>query len=439
MGFVCLIVACGGGARNATDAAGNDAAGGGAGGGGGVAGGAGGGGVAGGAGGGGGVAGGAGGGGGVGGGGGGGAGSGGVAGGAGGSGGGGAGGSPACVPVADRAISEAAGVSGRPSLAWTGDGYGVVWPDDRGGVSQIYFARLDRNGTKVGADQPITSGTGATTAASLPDIAWSGQVFGMSFVNEAATPAMVRFARLAADGSPQGGVADAGEGAGISSIVWDGQRFALAYHSARAGGMTEIFVSRFDASGARVGTELRLTNDPAASFIPSIAWTGSRYGITFQDARGAMGEVFLGVVDAAGAEIGQEAAVTSAGGGASSIGASNTGFAITHGSSSGAKLVRVDSAGTRTAADVSIGGAPAQIVWNGSRYAFAWSAGGGAVSLATIDGTATAPSAPVAVSAANAMAAVNSIALAWNGTGYAVTWSDTVTGTAETRFAIVCP
>src|SRR5262245_11591730 len=39
----------------------------------------------------------------------------------------------ACVPLADRAISEAAGQSGRPALAWDGDGYGLVWPDDRGG------------------------------------------------------------------------------------------------------------------------------------------------------------------------------------------------------------------------------------------------------------------------------------------------------------------
>lgn len=58
---------------------------------------------------------------------------------------------------------------------------------------------------------------------------------------------------------------------------------------------------------------------------------------------------------------------------------------------------------------------------------------------ATIAETATAPTAAVPVSASNAVAAVNSIALAWNGSGYGVAWSDTVTGTAETHFAVVCP
>ena len=37
--------------------------------------------------------------------------------------------SQACVPIAHHSISEVAGQSGFPPLAWTGDGYGVVSPD----------------------------------------------------------------------------------------------------------------------------------------------------------------------------------------------------------------------------------------------------------------------------------------------------------------------
>jgi hypothetical protein len=343
---------------------------------------------------------------------------------------------PACVPVADRVISDVAGRSGRPSLAWTGDGYGVVWPDDRSGAEQIFFARLDRAGAAVGAQVPVTSGP---TAATLPDLVWAADTFGLSYVTEAATTPQVHFVRLAAAGAPMGTVADM-PGAGINSLVWTGQHYALAYHSARGGAQTEVFVSRFDAAGARVGTELQLTMDPAASFIPSIAWSGTRYGVTFQDSRPGSGHVFLGIVDGTGAEVGAEASITPAGGGASSIGASGSGFAVSYGGPAGARLARLGLDGQRTVAeDVPIGGAPAQLVWTGTKYAFAWSDAGKAVYLATIDPAGGAASSPLLVSDAGAAAGVNAVALVSIGNGYAVVWRDDRTANAETRFAIVCP
>jgi hypothetical protein len=344
----------------------------------------------------------------------------------------------ACVAVADHAISEEAGRSGRPALAWTSDGYRVVWPDDRSGVLQIYLAQLDRGGLKIGADQPVT----AAADADFPALAWSGQILGMAFVTESTTPPMVHFARLATDGALQGSVADVGQGTEHPSIVWDGQTFALAYHSARGAAMPEIFMSHFDASGARVGTELQLTNAGLQSVNPSIAWTGSRYGISFQDSRTPTTEIFLGLVDANGAEIGQEAQVSSSNGaGTSYIAASSTGFAITYAGLTGPTLTRLDTAGIRTAADVPIKLTPAPIVWNGARYAFASSGtAGGEVFLQTIDEAAAAPSTAVRVSAPGSGTRPDEIALVWNGSGYGVTWTDNMSGGApETHFAVVCP
>jgi Tol biopolymer transport system component len=42
----------------------------------------------------------------------------------------------------DRRITNDAGRSENPALAWNGDGYGVVWHDDRTGTSHAYFARV---------------------------------------------------------------------------------------------------------------------------------------------------------------------------------------------------------------------------------------------------------------------------------------------------------
>jgi hypothetical protein len=179
--------------------------------------------------------------------------------------------------------------------------------------------------------------------------------------------------------------------------------------------------------------------DPATSFIPSIAWSGNRYGVTFTDGRLGVPNPFVGLLDANGAKIGTEASVGLNGGGATRIASSGTGFAVTYSDSMGPKLIRLDLDGKRVGADVPIGAAPAQIVWTGTRYAFAYSMAAKAVFLATIDNTAPAASSPIMVSDAAAAAAANGVAIVWNGSGYAVAWADARATPTETHFAIVCP
>lgn len=343
----------------------------------------------------------------------------------------------ACVPVADHIFTDPAASGDLPALAWTGDGYGVVWHDGRTGDSLLFFAQLDRDGVKIGSDRPIAG----TSGAEYPAIAWNGQVFGISFVTSSTTPTKAHFARVAADGTLQGTVAEAGEaGTAIPSIVWDGQTFALAYHSARGAARLEIFMSRFDTAGARVGAEVQVTNNGTDAFNPSIAWTGSRYGISFQDSRAGASEVFLALVDANGAKIGQETRLsTSNGAGTSYIAASSTGFAVTYAGLQGPTLVRLDTDGSRARAETPIRNTPAPIVWNGAQYGFASSGtAGGKVYLSTIDESAAAASTPVPVSDADHSGG-GAVALAWNGSGYGVAWVNAFDGMAALRFAVVCP
>ncbi len=346
-----------------------------------------------------------------------------------------------CVPVADHAISDPAGVTGHSALAWTGDGYGVVWADARQGVSQIYFARLDATGTKIGADRAVTS---MSTDAALPVIAWNGTAFGLAFATEvspAPTPTEAYFEILAADGTPQGSVVDVGASNGIPSMVWADQTFALAYHSARGAAMAEIFLSRFDESAKRLGTEVQLTNLGFGAFNPAIAWTGNRYGISFQDSRQGETEVFLALVDANGAKIGQEMQLSTSSGVRvpSYIAASSTGFAVTY-QVDNPTLVRLDEAGNRTATDVVINDAPAPVLWTGTQYALVTDGtAGGQIFLSTIDASGTAPSTPALVSDSNADPFPDEVGFVWTGRGYGVAWPDDRTGVTATHFAVVCP
>jgi hypothetical protein len=50
--------------------------------------------------------------------------------------------------IGDVRITNDAGISQSPILAWTGAEYGVAWYDYRDGNSEIYFARLYPDGTK---------------------------------------------------------------------------------------------------------------------------------------------------------------------------------------------------------------------------------------------------------------------------------------------------
>ncbi|MBI5486223.1 MAG: hypothetical protein HY905_02705 [Deltaproteobacteria bacterium] len=109
------------------------------------------------------------------------------------------------VLVADRDASS-------PRLAWTGDGYGVVWSEwqspcaklqprvdpDTGGTMQmcvgaedvhrIRFARLDRNGRRIGdivpIEQPAEGHDHDGLTAFRPAIAWTAGGFVVSWVGE---------------------------------------------------------------------------------------------------------------------------------------------------------------------------------------------------------------------------------------------------------------
>ena len=50
-----------------------------------------------------------------------------------------------------------------PSTAWTGSEYGIAWQDNRDGMREIYFARLNKNGVKIGNETRISANDGYST------------------------------------------------------------------------------------------------------------------------------------------------------------------------------------------------------------------------------------------------------------------------------------
>ena len=112
-------------------------------------------------------------------------------------------------------ITNAAGGSSRPSLVWTNSEFGLSWQDNRDGNYEIYFARISADGTKLGSDARITTGTS-------PSLVWAGSEYGVS---------------------------------------WDG-----------------IYFVRISAAGEQIGSELYVSDDCffcERVDYPSLVWSGS--------------------------------------------------------------------------------------------------------------------------------------------------------------------
>jgi hypothetical protein len=115
----------------------------------------------------------------------------------------------ACPVIPATRLTNAAGASLQPAIAWTGSGYLVVWGDARGGAMDIYGTMLAADGTRTGSMQDVLLADTAGQASS-PEIAATGDgSFVVVFEDcDSATGTgncSVSSVRVGADGNPLGG------------------------------------------------------------------------------------------------------------------------------------------------------------------------------------------------------------------------------------------
>ncbi|HUT55619.1 MAG TPA: hypothetical protein VM658_19675, partial [bacterium] len=90
---------------------------------------------------------------------------------------------------------------------------------------------------------------------------------------------------------------------GLPSLAWSGSEFGLAWRDARDGN-AEVYFARLDAAGAVIGSEQRITFANDWSNEVSLVWTGSEYAAAWQDHRSANYEVYFARIGADGGKIG---------------------------------------------------------------------------------------------------------------------------------------
>ncbi len=284
-----------------------------------------------------------------------------------------------------------------PSLVWTGSEFGIGWEDYREGNGEIYFVRLDLVGNKIGTDVRVTFDGNDSW---YPSLIWTGYEYGVSWCDVRNGNFEIYFARLDSLGNKIGSdirVTEASSDSYIPSLVWNGEGYAISWIDYRDGN-GEVYFVRVDASGSKIGSDVRVTYDGAESYSPSLTWTGSAYGILWEEYRDGNAEIYSAILDPAGNKIGTDRRVTE---------------------------------------NVSESYAPS-LEWTGSEYGVSWHdfrEGNGEVYFARLDASGNKVSSDVRITIDESSSGYP--LLIWTGNEYAVSWQDGRDGNNEIYFARV--
>jgi len=301
----------------------------------------------------------------------------------------------------DIRVTYDTAISGGPSLVWTGSEYGLAWRDTRDGNAEIYFCRLDAAGNKIGEDRRITY---APELSSTPSLVWTGKEYGVAWHDERDENREIYFARLHPSGKKISSDIRVTVDDALSeypSLVWTGERFAMSWHDERDGN-SEIYLARLDPLGTKDGSDIRITNDGAASEYPSLIWAGSGYGVVWHDNRDATSD-------------------------------GNWEIYFTRLLPSGTKIA----SDLRLTNDTAISSYPS-LVWTGSEYGVAWHDhrfGDWEVYHAIVNPAGVKVSGDIQVSSATSGSYAPS--LVWTGSEYGAAWHDDRDGTFDIYFSRV--
>jgi hypothetical protein len=199
----------------------------------------------------------------------------------------------------DVRVTDQAGESRNASLAFNSGGYGVAWEDERSGAGQadIFFARLDPAGAKIGIDVAVTS---THVRAVRPSLVFTGAQYGVAWEDERDGNSEIYFNLIGVDGTLAGEnvrITDAMGSSAVSALVWNGAGFGLAWYDGREGGLG-VYFAAVDVSGNKVGTDVRVADafeTPSDGEKLDLAWSPeeSAYGLVWHDDRDGNLEVYF--------------------------------------------------------------------------------------------------------------------------------------------------
>jgi hypothetical protein len=181
----------------------------------------------------------------------------------------------------------------------------VAWHDDRDGDDEVYFARLSSDGSKIGLDQRLTTYTFGSVYTSL---SWTGSEFGVAWQDWRNIHSDIYFTRVSSSGAKVGSdlrVEEYPSDSHYPSLAWTGSEFGVSWHYS-----DEIYFTRVSSAGTGIGSFLRVTTDPSWSINPSLSWTGSEFGLSWEDYRDGNWEIYFARISSDGIQVGDDTRIT---------------------------------------------------------------------------------------------------------------------------------
>ncbi len=309
--------------------------------------------------------------------------------------------------------------------------------------------RVAPGAVEVGDDQPITTSTSHQTT---PDVVHNSSEYALAWQDYRTYNYEIFFQRVAPNGDFIGSelrITNAANASYNPDLIWTGSEYGLAFDDQRDGNR-EIYFVRLAVDGSTVGLDSRITFNSGSSYIPTLAWTGSEFGLAWYDNDPGMNQIFFRRIAADGTTVGGQIQVTDAAYGAQrpDIVASPAGFGIAWSQWSsflsfniGFQLIGLD--GSTASAPRLITYTSGQVnypdlSWNGSEFGLVWNddaSGPQEVYFTRLDsdGDTLMPNLRLTNNSSNSYYP----AVEWNGSKFGVAWHDYRDGNSEIYYATV--
>ncbi|HVW24280.1 MAG TPA: MopE-related protein [Polyangiaceae bacterium] len=252
------------------------------------------------------------------------------------------------------------------------------------GVDNDCNGIVDDGARYVPSSSPAVLLSPGDTQAGLGGIAFGKQDFAVAFAadSESWANTFTTFAPTGAITLPPTAVTHVNTDTFTGPLVWTGSVFGLAWEDRRNSDF-EIYFNRLDTMGRKLSPDLRVTNAPRFSLRPSMVWDGADYIVVWSDTREGDGSgLILGQrIDSDGNLIGKNIELSPQGADADgprlAKGVTELGLVYNRKDSSGRSLefrtISPDLTTLGTPVPVGSSGAnSSDIAWSGDRYVIVW-------------------------------------------------------------------
>jgi len=173
-------------------------------------------------------------------------------------------------------------------LTWDGDYFAVVWKGEIDGQTNLYFSKLGDDG-RIWVNQKKIETIDSDSTVSITDnddnkyaVAWDKSLTNSSDQKE------IFFANLDDTGVVKNSIVQITTSDSKASsqprVLWNNTNYGIFWQDQRDGN-AEIYYNQVDTTGARINSDIRITNADGVSASPSITWDGTTYGLVFADSR----------------------------------------------------------------------------------------------------------------------------------------------------------